>query len=111
LAALAAALAAGFQLLQPLDLLEAQGEPSLALGLLVEPPQAAQLGATVHLLQASLQGLLLVAAQAQAVGLASLETLETVAMVGFTAEEAGVEALRLTTSATLVQAVQGRRAS
>jgi len=32
-------------------------------------------------------------------------------MVGFTAEEAVVEALRLTTSETLAQAVQGRRAS
>jgi hypothetical protein len=54
LAALAAALVGGFQLLQPLVLPEAQEEHNLALGLLVALPPAEPLEATVDLLQASL---------------------------------------------------------
>jgi len=70
-----------------------------------------QLGATAHLLQTSQQIFLLVAAEAEAVGQVSLETQATVEMAGFMAAQGAAEARLSTTSATLVQAVQGRRAS
>ena len=65
-----------------------------------------QLGATAHLLQASQQVLLLVAAQVEAGGQVLPETPETVAMVGFTAALEGEEAQGLIASETLAQAAQ-----
>jgi hypothetical protein len=101
----------GSLLLQRLDLQGAREEIVLDRGSAVALPPAAQLEATADLLQTSQQVFLPVAAQAEAVGLALPETPETVAMVGFTAALEGEEARLSITSATLVQAVQGRRAS
>ena len=83
----------------------------MAVGLVAALPQAEQLEATVDLLQTSQQVLLPVAAQAEAVGLALPETPETVATAGFMAAQGAAEARLSITSVTLVQAVQGRRAS
>ena len=101
----------GSLLLQRLDLQGAREELVLDLGLAVELQMEEQLGATAHLLQTSQQVLLLVAAQAEAVGQVSLETQATVATAGFMAAQGAAEARLSIASATLAQAVQGRRAS
>jgi hypothetical protein len=87
-----------------LDLQGAREELVLDLGLAVELQMGDQLGATAHLLQTSQQGLLLVAAQAEAADLASLATQETAAMVGFTAALEGEVAQVLTMLETLALA-------
>jgi hypothetical protein len=101
----------GFLLPQRLDFQEAREELRLDRGSAVALPLAERLGATAHLRQTSQQGLLLVAAQAEVVGQASLATQATVATAGFMAAQGAAEARLSITSATLVQAVQGRRAS
>ena len=83
----------------------------MAVGSVAALHQGEQLEATAHLLQASQQGLLLVAAQAVEVDLASLATQAAGGMAGFMAAQGAAEARLSTTSATLAQAVQGRRAS
>jgi hypothetical protein len=73
--------------------------------------QGEQLGATAHLLQTSHQVLLLVAAQAVAVGQVSLETQATEEMVGLTAAQVAVVAQVLTALAILVLVAMEQTAS
>ena len=94
----------GFLLLQRLDLQAAREELRLAVGSAVELQMEEQLEATAHLLQASQQGLLLVAAQAEAAGQASLATQATVEMPGFMAAQGAVVAQVLTVLETLALA-------
>jgi hypothetical protein len=93
-----------------LDLQGAREELVLDLGLAVELQMEEQLGATAHLLQTSQQVLLLVAAQAEAEGQASLATQATAAMAGLTAAQAEAGAQGLMVLAILVLVAMERRA-
>ena len=101
----------GFLLLQRLDLQGAREELRLDLGSAGALQMEDQLEAMAHLLQASQQGLLLVAAQAEVADLALLATQATAEMAGFMAAGVAVVAQVLIALVTLVLAETEQMAS
>jgi hypothetical protein len=100
----------GFRTLPPLDSLAAREELVLDLGLAVELQMEEQLGGPAHLLQTSQQVLLLVAAQAEVVGQASLETLAMEEMEEIMVAQVEVEVVDSMVLETLAQVEMERMA-